>query len=147
MKRFFDNKRYDTEKAKLICEWVSGTPDEPATYAEEHLYRKTTGEYFLCGKGGANTKYAAIRRGLVKGSEEIVPIDIMTARNLVKEHATPEVYNLIFGKEKTGKLVQVNFSMDERYASLLKLLKIKTGRSELDIVTTAILELAEKEGL
>ena len=50
MKRVINGRRYDTDKATLIGEHVSGEPME-AGYRRETLYRKRGGEHFLVVQG------------------------------------------------------------------------------------------------
>lgn len=55
--------RIDTsgrETAKKIGEFSSGLPKSDFGYYKEALYKKETGEYFLVGEGGPESKYVAI---------------------------------------------------------------------------------------
>lgn len=48
------------EKAKKIGEYSSDLPKSDFGYYKEALYKKETGEYFLMGEGGPESKYVAI---------------------------------------------------------------------------------------
>ena len=50
MKRVINGRRYDSDKATLIGEHISGEPME-AGYRRETLYRKRGGEHFLVVQG------------------------------------------------------------------------------------------------
>lgn len=50
MKRVINGRRYDTDKATLVCEHISGEPME-AGYTRETLYRKRGGEHFIVVQG------------------------------------------------------------------------------------------------
>lgn len=148
MKKFTNNKRYNTETAKKICEWkTENISKEAADYCEQELYRKNTGEYFLHGIGGSQTKYAKIRKGTVSQGEDIIPISLEEAQEIAKQYADPETYNLLFGKITTKKVKQINLSLDAGTGNLLKLLQSKTGKTAVEIIGDMIREYAEREGL
>ena len=50
MKRVINGRRYDTDKATLVSEHISGEPMEVG-YRRESLYRKKGGEHFLVVQG------------------------------------------------------------------------------------------------
>jgi len=50
MKRVINGRRYDTDKATLVGEYISGEPMEVG-YRRETLYRKKGGEHFLVVQG------------------------------------------------------------------------------------------------
>ena len=50
MKRVINGRRYDTDKARLVCEHVSGEPEQPG-YSRVTLYQKRGGEYFFRHQG------------------------------------------------------------------------------------------------
>ena len=50
MKRVINGRRYDTDKATLVGEHISGEPME-AGYTRETLYRKRGGEHFIVVQG------------------------------------------------------------------------------------------------
>ena len=60
MKKIIAGKVYDTEKAKELGTYSNGGGWNDFNHYEETLYQKRTGEFFLFGKGNANTKYAEV---------------------------------------------------------------------------------------
>ena len=50
MKRVINGRRYDTDKARLVCEHVSGEPGQTG-YSRATLYQKRGGEYFFRHQG------------------------------------------------------------------------------------------------
>ena len=57
MKKVINRKTYNTETSKLIDKKTYGYFGDPAGY-EESLYETRTGNFFLCGIGGIDSKYA-----------------------------------------------------------------------------------------
>lgn len=79
MKKIINGKVYDTATAQKIAEWEINLPTD-INYLCESLYLKKTGEYFIFGSGGANTRYAAVSgSGNFRSGELIVPITLDNA--------------------------------------------------------------------
>lgn len=98
MKKIIDGKKYDTDTAKAMATASASLPVNDFGYFEETLYKKKTGEFFLCGRGGPATKYA--RRcsdGSRCGGDGIIPIDDAWARDWVERFANDE-FEKIFGE-------------------------------------------------
>lgn len=67
MKEEIDTSRRQT--ARKIGEFSSDLPKSDFGYYKEALYKKETGEYFLVGEGGPESKYVAItQNGLTQRS-------------------------------------------------------------------------------
>jgi len=58
MKRIINRKVYNTETAIKIYSWDNGLNDSDFRIVDEVLYKTKNGRYFICGCGGALTKYA-----------------------------------------------------------------------------------------
>lgn len=76
MKKTINRKLYNTDTAEQIASINVGEFGDPAGY-EEALYKTKKGLYFLCGKGGAESKYV---------EEDIVAIDSKAAEAWLKEN-------------------------------------------------------------
>lgn len=76
MKKTINRKVYNTETAELIATTNVSTFGDPAGY-EESLYQTKKGLYFLCGKGGAESKYV---------EEDILPLSDMEAKVWLTEN-------------------------------------------------------------
>lgn len=97
MKKIINNKLYDTATAKKLAEWDENGTD-PLNYIAEALYRKKTGEFFVFGDGGANTKYARI--GRLKDFEPgsaILPMSVEQAKEWALDRLPKNEYDDIFG--------------------------------------------------
>ena len=98
MKKYINNRLYDTDTAFEIDTYENRYYDFDCRYIKETLYQKRNGEWFLLAQGGSWTKYRQPRkRGGFSGSTVIVPLSIDKAKEWVKEHLSPEVYILTFG--------------------------------------------------
>ena len=98
MKKYINNRLYDTDKAFEIDTYENHYHDLDCRHIKETLYQKQNGEFFLLGQGGSWTKYRQPRkRGGFSGSTVIVPLSIDMAKDWAKAHLSPEVYILTFG--------------------------------------------------
>lgn len=98
MKKIINNKVYDTNKATEIGTWESGRWGD-LDHVAETLYQKRTGEFFLHGEGGPQTKYAmSVGQGNWSGSEQIIPLAWENAREWAESHLEAEAYEKAFGE-------------------------------------------------
>ena len=98
MKKIINGKKYDTNTAREVGYDNNGLLYSDFCYIEETLYKKKTGEFFLCGRGGAATKYAECKPGEFSGSgKAIVPLTEDEAKKWAEDHLTVEGYERIFG--------------------------------------------------
>lgn len=99
MRKIIRKKVYDTETARRVgSEWDNGYSVSDFGYCAEQLYRKKTGEYFLHGEGGAQSKYArSCGRTAWCGGEAIIPLTYEAAREWAEEHLETEEYEAEFG--------------------------------------------------
>lgn len=83
MKKIIEGKMYNTETATYIGRYRTDTMSRrDFRYLEEELYQKRTKEFFLCGEGGAMTKYAKYVEGCgYTDGEKIIPLSEDEARN------------------------------------------------------------------
>lgn len=98
MKKIINNKVYDTNKATEIGTWESGRWGD-LDHVAETLYQKRTGEFFLHGEGGPQTKYAmSVGQGNWSGSEQIIPLAWENAREWAESHLEAKAYEKAFGE-------------------------------------------------
>ncbi len=99
MKKNINNRRYDTDTARLVAEWSDSRYSvTDFNYSEEELYCKKTGEYFLHGRGGARTRYArSVGQNVWSGGEDIIPLTQEEARQWAEECMDTEDYDAEFG--------------------------------------------------
>lgn len=99
MKKIINGKKYDTDMAKEVGYDNNGLLCSDFCYIEETLYKKKTGELFLCGRGGAMTKYAEYQSDGFHGpGKAIVPLTEDEAKKWAEDHLTAEEYEGIFGE-------------------------------------------------
>lgn len=78
MEKVIEGKRYSLARAHLIAEWSNGLVATGAEYFEESLYKSWRGNWFIHGRGGAQSKYA--------GGEDIHPLSETEAIAWLQEH-------------------------------------------------------------
>jgi hypothetical protein len=101
--KIIKGKRYDTETAKRLASAGYSYPSQ-FDYWQETLYQKRTGEFFLHGEGGANSKYAEqIERNSWCGGEKIIPISHKEAKKWGEKYLDADEYEKIFGQIEEGK--------------------------------------------
>jgi hypothetical protein len=90
---------YNTETAKVLGMGKSDCGQTDICWFEEHLYKKKTGEFFLAGKGGADSKYAIeVQINQYSGGRSIMPISEEQAKKWSERHLTVDEYVVIFGE-------------------------------------------------
>lgn len=97
MKKIINGKLYDTDKAAYLGYDLYAGPRD-LKYWREELYRKRTGEFFLYGQGGPDSKYAvaSITGSGWDGGEKIIPLSYDKAKEWVENHLSVEAYGAIF---------------------------------------------------
>jgi len=143
VKRIINQKRYDTDKAVKVGEYWNGLSKSDFGHITETLYRKRTGEFFLHGVGGANTKYAkAVGTNCWHGDERLMPMEFETARKWAEQHLTADEYENIFGAvEEDDSRKVVTFSLTLTAIEKLKKESSRTGMTQSDIVDMLILKM------
>lgn len=121
MKKIIRGKKYDTETAELIGEYQYSYPRD-FHYCREELYRKRTGEFFLHGEGGPLSKYSeSVGQNEWSGGEEIIPIDLIDAKNWVEENCDTDTYEKLFGVvDDDGEKVVTTISLSKPVAQMLE---------------------------
>ena len=97
MNKIINGKKYSTDTAKCVACWENGYGHGDFQYAEEQLYRKKTGEFFLYGEGGPMSGYAESYGNETYGSEKIIPLSDDEAREWAEDHLDGDEYEEIFG--------------------------------------------------
>lgn len=88
---------YNTETATQVAEWDNGRYSNDFNHCSETLYKKTTGEFFLHGSGGANSIYSKSNGNSAWGSSQIIPLSEDEARKWVESRCDGGSYEDIFG--------------------------------------------------
>lgn len=145
MRKIINGRRYDTATAKLVGTYETGYIGD-FDWRNEKLYMKSTGEFFLAGKGGARTRWASRTIDGFSSGDGILPLTLEEAREWAEEHlSVKEVENLfrIPSDAETGKKIQT-FSLSQTAIAGLKRLAqtCQTSRSNIieQLVSKALKE-------
>ena len=114
MKKYINNRVYDTDTAKSIAEWYTkGFSTDDYKYCEEELYMKKNGEYFLYGKGGAMTSYGELVGHSMTSGRKIIPFTLEMAMKWAEEKLDADEYEKIFGITEDDTLTKVGLSISK----------------------------------
>ena len=141
MRMVLSNRVYDTDKARLVGEWVDLDPRGPSRVVER-LFRKRNGELFLHGSGDPYARETSIPgRHSWKGSEWIQPLDYETGRRWAEEHLGHDEYEAAFGTPSVGEgRVILCLSVSERADRLLERWCSRTGDTKGAAVDRLVVE-------
>ena len=99
MRQHINGKVYNTDTARKIGTWSNGADRTDFSWVEESLYQKKTGEFFLHGQGGPNTRYAQqLEASRWTSGETISLISYDSARQWAEDHLTADQYQAVFGE-------------------------------------------------
>ncbi len=139
MNKVIKGKKYDTETAENMGSWSNEGGWNDFNHFEETLYQKSSGEFFLFGEGGANTKYAKrVDLNNWASGTAIIPLNYEAAQEWAEEHLNADDYEKIFGEVTTDdnkKMVSVTLP-----TALLK--KLKRISSQRGISRNSLFETA-----
>lgn len=140
MRLILKNKAYDTEKARVVGEWVDFDPRGPSRITER-LYRKRTGELFLYGTGDPYARQSSLPgRAEWRGSEWIQPLDYDLGREWAEEHLEPAAYEAAFGVPADGERTVLCLSVSTRVDRLLERQCSYTGETKSAVVERLVIE-------
>lgn len=122
MKKIINGKRYDTDTAKKMAVWKNAGGWRDFDHIEETLYKKSTGEFFIFGEGGANTKYSVIEgSNSWTGGSRFMPLTYADAKEWAETHLDGDEFEAIFGEvEESSETVQTAFSAKAHEVELIK---------------------------
>lgn len=97
MNKIINGKVYNTDTARQIGTWSNGADRTGFSWVEESLYQKKTGEFFLHGQGGPNTRYAQqLEASQWTSGETISLVSYNSARQWAEDHLTADQYQAVF---------------------------------------------------
>lgn len=134
MKKIIKKKLYNTETAQEIGVYDNGSSRfERVT---EILYKKKTGEYFLYGEGGPQTKYAVrVDYSTVTGGEDIFPLTYDEARSWAEEHMDADEYLSEFEiAEDDEGTERLNLTLPTVIKAKFDAERAKTGKSYAELI-------------
>lgn len=141
-RKVINGKLYDTATAKKLAEWDENGADS-INYISEALYRKKTGEFFVFGDGGANTKYARISRSKsFEPGSEIIPLSLAQAKAWASDHLSHHEYDDIFGDiiVDDGSTTVTSFRLSSAMLEAVRRCAQEKGESISEFICAAIRE-------
>lgn len=137
MRRIIGGRLYDTDTARKVgSTWhTDGFRVGDFHYYEEALYAKRTGEYFLHGRGGAETPYAEpVGLTGLQGGEKIVPLGQEEARAWAESHLDADEYVAAFGVPDEGDVTALTLRLPTATYRAMKAEAARRGRPMRDLV-------------
>ena len=140
MKKIIKRRIYDTETAKKIGSWNNNLPQEDLNYYTEELFRKKSGEYFLCGSGGSQSPYG----DWDKGGFAIRPMSCEAAQKWAEEHLPTEKFLKEFSIENDNEITRISFVTTQKYRKKIEMLAVSRN-STISVIVREIIENYIKE--
>ena len=111
MVKIINRKKYNTDTAEKVGGWSNGCSMSDFSYVDESLYRKRSGEFFLHGEGGPQSKYAkSLGQNSWGYGEDITPLSLAEAMEWAEKHLEAEEYEEIFGRvDDDGETESVHY--------------------------------------
>lgn len=135
MKKIISGKVYDTDKAHLLGEWWNGLSIRDFHCVKEKLYQKRTGEFFLYGWGGPETKYVRRDGDGWCGGEAIIPLTVEDARRWAEKKLDTDEYEAIFTPaDDDDTRERLTVTVSGTLMAKLRLAASEQGKSLTDMV-------------
>lgn len=130
MKWIIDGRMYNTESAKELGYYASGSDRTNFSFYEQWLYQKRNGEFFLHCSGGSLSPYArSIGRDHWAGGDQIIPLSYDMAKEWAEKYLSADNYESIFGKVDEGSFYSICCSLSAEAYRKLKILTSKKSQS------------------
>lgn len=138
MERVIRGKRYNTATAEAVAEREHLYPSDFG-WVHEILYKKRTGEFFLWGEGGPQSKYRKkVEKNVYCSGEKIKPLTIKEAKAFIETYA-PEEYKKLFTIDVwDDETVPLNIYLPTPTFQRLKIASVKKGESMTKLVSKLI---------
>lgn len=142
MKKIIGGRVYDTDTARELGIWTNTWDHRSWTYEHESLYQKRTGEYFLFGEGGPQTKYAeSTSDNQWSGGQKILPLSLAKAREWAEKHLTADEYEAAFGlPDEDAEDVALYVKVPAVLMAKLRARAAEAGKSVTEIVNGILSE-------
>lgn len=142
MKKYLNNKLYDTSTATLVGVHSNQMPASDFSWMRESLYRKRTGEYFLFGEGCPSTRYGKVCGNNEYGyGESIMPLTFEAAQKWAEKNLEADDYESEFHpSDEEGGNATSTFSLP---ASVTGKIRAEAARRSISL-SAVISDLVEK---
>lgn len=133
MNKRIKGKLYNTESAKELARIDSGHSPSDFEYWEEVLYLTKSGNFFLYGWGGGNSRYGEWHGNSGGAGEKIMPMEPEAAMEWSENNLSADEVEQIFGRLEEDKVkitADISVSAKERLDSLRK----ESGKSIGEII-------------
>lgn len=137
MKKIINGKLYNTDTAQAIHTIFGAESQSDLCYYEETLYKKRTGEYFLYGEGGPNSKYGRrIDSNSWGYGYGFSPISYGRAKQWAEDHMDADAFMKEFGpvSEDDGR-VSINLSLSASVAETIRREAAQNGISVSECIS------------
>lgn len=132
MKKTIRGRTFDTDTAERL-----------GTYRDsnciEILFRKRTGEFFLYGRGNADSAYAVWKGNSVVGSEQIITLTPKQAQKWARLKLSVKQYDDLFGSGADSQKQTISLSLPIGAIKALKNAAGEQGRTSSAIIAELIL--------
>lgn len=133
MKKTIRGRTFDTDTAERL-----------GTYRDsnciEVLFRKRTGEFFIYGRGNAESDYAKWGKTGVVGSEQIITLTPKQAQKWARLKLSAVQYNDLFGSGADNQKQTISLSLPVGAIKALKNAAGEQGRTSSAIIAELILQ-------
>lgn len=141
MKKYLNNKLYDTSTATLVGANSNKLPASDFSWMWESLYRKRTGEYFLFGEGGPMTRYGESCGNNEYGyGKSIIPLTFEAAQKWAEKNLEEDEYESEFHPSEEEGNAASTFSLP---ASVIGKIRAEAARRSISL-SAVISDLVEK---
>lgn len=138
MKKVINGKIYDTDTAKHIGYYSADGSQSDFVWYEEDLYRKRTGEFFLCGHGGAASPYGRSSGDSSVGGSAIIPLSWEAAREWAENRLTADEYLEHFTASESDEKAAVIIYLPQSKLDSIKIEASKAGVSLSDYIVSKL---------
>lgn len=133
MNKRIKGKLYNTESAKELARIDSGHSPSDFEYWEEVLYLTKSGNFFLYGWGGGNSRYGEWHGNSGGAGEKIMPMEPEAAMEWSENNLSADEVEQIFGRLEEDK-VKITADISASAKEKLDTLRKGTGKSIGEII-------------
>ena len=133
MKKTIRGRTFDTDTAERLGAYRDSN-------CIEVLFRKRTGEFFLYGRGNADSAYAVWKGNSVVGSEQIITLTPKQAQKWARLKLSVKQYDDLFGSGADSQKQTISLSLPIGAIKALKNAAGEQGRTSSAIIAELILQ-------